>query len=351
MTSSLWAFTWACLIAVAPVESPVKEFAVGEPLPVPAGAHVFVESDRKEYFLGENVLLHLGVENVGAAPFDVTRGGDYRNSGGRELRFLVRAVDAEGKECDDPTPDAYALCMGGIMVTSSIEPNATSYMSIPLLEYRRIEKPGTYRIFVSHDLGWLGMPTKPVPIAEITLSFKQPSAAEAKQLVEQMVNAERKRNWSFDGKKEPAYTAFSLLRDPIYLPELLKLMAAKSKHAIEGISGISTPAATEALIRAAGDDDPEFALLAAKSLLERLPPPPPRDPKFEELFNEMFPGSRERQQEYVAEVWRPEFAPEVRRLADKLQLSKNPEVVACGNDLRQRVDPKPPAGKPSPNDK
>jgi len=153
------------------------------------------------------------------------------------------------------------------------------------------------------------------------------------------------------GGRDTAYRAYRGLRDRIYWRGCVSLMEASSKHAIEGISGTSTPAATEALIRAAGDDNPEFALLAAKSLLERLPPPPPRDPKFEELFNEMFPGSRERQQEYVAEVWRPEFAPEVRRLADKLQLSKNPEVVACGNDLRQRVDPKPSPQEPAPSDR
>jgi len=55
------------------------------PIPVPEGAKVTLEFDRQEYFIGENVLIHFIVKNVGKRPFVVDQGGDYSEH--RQVRF------------------------------------------------------------------------------------------------------------------------------------------------------------------------------------------------------------------------------------------------------------------------
>src|SRR6266404_2023662 len=55
---------------------------------VPASAKITLELDKPEYFLGENILLHFVVENVGEEPFSINLGGDYRGSH-RSLRFRI----------------------------------------------------------------------------------------------------------------------------------------------------------------------------------------------------------------------------------------------------------------------
>src|SRR5436190_16087954 len=117
--------------------------------PVPRGARVRVELDRKQYFLGENVLLHFCVENTGGEPFKVEFGGDYRGSP-RPLRFSVHAVDAQGKEVADPSPNP--MCMGGLSYAKELKPGDKHFETLQLTRYRRFEKPGIYRLSVSHDL-------------------------------------------------------------------------------------------------------------------------------------------------------------------------------------------------------
>ena len=67
--------------------------------------------DRKEYLLGENVLLHLVLEN-GEMPFEIDCGGNYRDSNARALRFHVTATDSEGRVAEDP--DLTQMNMGGM---------------------------------------------------------------------------------------------------------------------------------------------------------------------------------------------------------------------------------------------
>ncbi len=78
--------------------------------PVPEGAKVTLETDRQEYLLGENILVHFVLENAGTQPFDADFGGDYRGSS-RAIRFQVTATDEAGKDAEDPDPNQ--LCYGG----------------------------------------------------------------------------------------------------------------------------------------------------------------------------------------------------------------------------------------------
>src|ERR1022692_689857 len=79
--------------------------------PVPAGAKITLELDKQEYFLGENILLHFVVANVGQEPFSIKVGGDYRGAH-RSLRFKITATDEKGQVVADPNPSTFN--MGGI---------------------------------------------------------------------------------------------------------------------------------------------------------------------------------------------------------------------------------------------
>ena len=72
---------------------------------VPKNAKVTLSCDREAYWLGENVLVHLKLENTGGAPFRAEFGHDYRGAP-RALRFKVTATDQDGKEAADPYPNS-----------------------------------------------------------------------------------------------------------------------------------------------------------------------------------------------------------------------------------------------------
>src|SRR5262245_60598132 len=104
--------------------------------PVPSHARLSLEFDKKKPFLGENVLVHFVVENVGKESFTVEMGGDYRGSP-RALRFSVEAFDAAGKEVPDPYPNPD--CMGGLSYGKEVKPGEKFYESLALTRYRRFD--------------------------------------------------------------------------------------------------------------------------------------------------------------------------------------------------------------------
>src|SRR5262249_21767876 len=117
---------------------------------VPAGARLSLGFDKREYFLRENVLIHLVIEDTGGTAFSIEMGGDYRGAT-RQLRFSVVATDERGKEVPDPDP--HQMCLGGLVGPTVIKPGQKHCESLALLRYRRFDRPGTYRLSVSHDFG------------------------------------------------------------------------------------------------------------------------------------------------------------------------------------------------------
>jgi hypothetical protein len=114
-------------------------------VPVPAGARLSLVLDQQKYFLGENLLVHFCVENVGPVPFSINLGGDYRGAS-RHLRFSVLATDASGQTVADPDPSGF--CMGGISHSPTLKPGAKHYQTLALQRYCRFEKAGTYHLRV-----------------------------------------------------------------------------------------------------------------------------------------------------------------------------------------------------------
>jgi hypothetical protein len=299
--------------------------------PVPAHARVSVELDRKEYFLGENVLLHFCIENTGKGPFQINLGGDYRGAS-RHLRFKVKASNAAGKLCDDPDPTGF--CMGGLSHSPAVQPGTKRYESIPLLRYRRIVDPGVYTIEVSHDLGWSEGPDRKLPVAQATITFRKPTEEDARKLVEAMLQAPPNHGQT-SGERSGPYPDFSVLRDPSYLPILLEQARGKSEKALEGIGSIATPRATEALIQLAGHDNAAFALSAAQTLNMRLPDPQLNDelPKRNPFFNDFLAVRRW----LVNQSWRPRFTDDVAQLACKFLAQEDRRGLECGGYMLQCV--------------
>jgi hypothetical protein len=311
---------------VRPVSASTQE---GKAPVVPAQAKVTIELDQKEYFLGENVLLHFCVENTGREPFPINLGGDYRGAS-RSLRFQVKAFDAAGKLCADPDPSGF--CMGGISHSPTVKPGEKFYESIPLLRYRQIDKPGVYKIQVSHDLGWNETPERKIPVAAITIKFIRPTEDQTRKLIEAMFKAPA-NNGRTSGKKSDPYPDFSVLRDPAYLPFLVEHAKMKSEKALAGIGSIATPRATEILIQLAKHEDAAFALSAVQTLNLRLPDPQLNDdlPGRNPFFNDRL----EIRRSLVKRAWDPAFGNDVADLARKFLAREDQEALECGGYLLQ----------------
>ena len=303
--------------------------------PVPAGARVTLELDKPQYYLGENVLVHFHLENVGSKPFSYNYGGDYRGAS-RSLRFKLTATGPDGLPAADPNPSGFN--MGGLSGTSELAPGAHVYFSLPLVQYCRLDKPVRYRLHALHDFGWTADAQHPFPAGDAAVLFVMPTPAQAKQVIAGMdaLPAPRVRGW---GEKSDPYPDFSALRYPVYLP--LLLARAKStvprefETAIQGISSIPTPQATQALLSLTADADAGRAVQAGVALNARLP-----DPELtgkivhRSVFGDPSAGPRAA---LIQQSWRAEFAPSVRARAKRF-LTFMLECVGVKEDLPALLD-------------
>src|SRR5439155_6104901 len=118
----------------------------------------------------------------------------------RHLRFKVMATDDKGKEVPDPDPSQD--CFGGLGYSKEIKPGDKHYESLPLLRYRRFDRPGTYQLSVSHDLGWGKGAGKAAP-ARATIKFVMPTPKQARQVVKEMDNLPKDHGGSAGEKRRP----------------------------------------------------------------------------------------------------------------------------------------------------
>lgn len=290
--------------------------------PVPDGAKVTLEVDRPEYFLGENVLVHFVLQNVGNTAFEASWGGDYRGAS-RHLRFMVTATDEAGQEAEDPDP--FPNCFGGLGGKKTLEPGQRCTWSLPLMRYCDIVTSGVYTIRATHDFGWKEDERKR-PIGEASITFRVPDSRQARQVVKEMEELPARPNMSFGEPSEP-YADFRCLRHPVYLNILAGRVRDGDKRGLEGLGLIPTVEANTALIRLAQVPDKETALRAANMLNSRLPypeshyiPTPPASP------NEPRLSIRGR---FVERAWDDKLVPQVRRLAAKLLAGDDLPTVAA----------------------
>lgn len=256
-------------------------------------ARVTVSTEKACYLLGENVLLHFRVENLGKESIFVDTGGDYRGAP-RALRYRVEAFDPLGRLLADPHPKP--MCFGGLSCNLEVKPGQSFQASLALAHYRRIPRAGKYRIRVGHDLGW-----KEAPSAWTELEFRQPTARQAEELVQRMQHTAPRVSVRI-GQLTPDFQDFWTLSYPIYREPLTRLA---NREALIGLGQISGPAALASLLQLA--QKPPLRLAAARQLHARFP-------------------SR----------WDHHYDGPTRALARRL-LQGNLEEISCGANLLERV--------------
>lgn len=293
-------------------------------VPVPDNAMVSLSTDKAEYFLGENVLVHFKVENIGGPAFNVDSGGDYRGAA-RALRFEVIAKDKQGDTLADPYPSYNH--MGGLGGPTKVTPDRPFYASVRIVRYARFEKPGTYFIRVRHDCGWKASDAQPLPEGKIVLRFREPSEAEARELVEDWASRPPYLGSSFGEKAQP-HPDFTQIRCAAYLPALVEAAHQANANAIEGVGSIAAPEATRALIELINGEEEGMASQAVDQLRRRVPLHIHRCRTQQAIAEEDRPESHTAW--LVRTSWRDEFTPYVREIAVRLLASGETETVDDG---------------------
>lgn len=289
----------------------------------PEVAHASLVFDKKEYFLGENILMMYRLENISQETFKIEVGGDYRGSS-RHLRFKVTATDAQGKKVADP--DQSGMNMGGMGAGPEIQPGKAYEQSLPLLRYCRFDRPGIYTLRMTHELGWKNRKGRKAPTGEATLKLVMPNRDQARAVVEEMYRLPA-GNPFMGGKCEP-YGDFATLAYPIYLPILAERAVDGCDKALTGIGQIPTPEATKVLVDLLGHRDPAFAVKVAQTLNQRLPDPD-REGKSPEK-GEFYCKAHYERHWLVSTSWRPQFGPLIRPQALKLVARDDPDSKVCG---------------------
>ena len=118
---------------------------------IPPGFKATLESDRTNYFLGENILLHYRVENVGDKSFGISTGGSFPTPHFTNL-FEIKVVSSTGEIVFDPIRTH--VNSEGVMIRNEVKPGGKFDEKYLLNRYCRLEKPGTYKIVMFWSLGF-----------------------------------------------------------------------------------------------------------------------------------------------------------------------------------------------------
>lgn len=242
----------------------------GLSISVPPLANVTAESDRDQYYLGENPTIRLILENRGRLPFQISTGGDNRG-GTRPARLRITVRDSSGRILPDPMP--IQRNMGGRGYMPVIQTGDRHTLEASLLRYALIEEPGLYTIEISHDFGWRPTATRPIPIARLQLRFNEPDAGEAQAIV---ARAGTPHRLPAGGPHSDSLGDYTSLRHPIYLPLLKTKADDGTAMAVVGIGHIKGSPATTALLDLATHpaSTADIRLAAVEMLAGRAPYPP-----------------------------------------------------------------------------
>ncbi|MEO6054170.1 MAG: HEAT repeat domain-containing protein [Chthoniobacterales bacterium] len=269
--------------------------------PVPKDAKVSLIFPKTTYRLGSNILATFRLENTGTTAFPCTYRDHYDESGfPMWCRVIVK--DSSGNVLPDIA--MRAADVGGFEV-HMLKAGAKFDQAIPISRYSAITAAGHYTVSVSNDFGWKETAELKFPVAEGAFDVVLPTAQEADAQVAALLTAETTSD------------DFALLRNPIFLPALIKYAQSGNTLAVTGIMSIETKESTAALISLLSSSNTEITIEALKALSNRLP-----DFTFEEYGRK--PG------EVARLTWDAKFEPEMHRQALKLLQSSNETLVMYG---------------------
>ena len=287
----------------AEVESPkaeaVEEFVEDPPVPLAddrVQTRVTIEAEKKQYFIGEEIYINHVLENVGKVSFEYNKGGDYRGAT-RHLSYHIEAVHEDGTEMPDPDPNQ--MCFGGLSSTMKLAPGQKDTERLDLLAYRRLDRPGKYRISAGEGS---------VPA---TIELVVPTPEQAKKLVEELL-----AKGDPDGINERGeIRAFGRLNHPIYLSIMTELAKSGSSSALLALGQTPDPQATKTIIELLDRPDLPFESKVQEALYLRMP-----DPVLDKKLSKrnFFDVENVNARSYLRDKsWRPEFAADVRKHARK----------------------------------
>lgn len=269
----------------------------------PPDAQVSLQTDHKQFYLGENVIVHFCVENIGAQPFTISTGGDYRGAA-RHMRFKVEAHDSSGALVPDPYPNMSSF--GGLGGSRVLKSGQKWFQTLSLIPYCRFNAPDEYSVRVQHDFGWQATPDHPLPVAEIKLRLVMPTAEQARKIVAKTAATPENPGVLQGEKNTFPWRDFSAMRLPVYLPALLEHIQNGKLEFLASVGGIETPEATQALIEML-KSTPATALAAAEVLARRVPLA-----SEVEWRNAHAALALALRRDLVEKSWRPNFAAPVR---------------------------------------
>ena len=267
----------------------------------PSGLSVELVADRTNFFLGEPILLHYRIANGGTSTAKISVGGDYRGST-RADRFAVTAFSEDGRQVEDPTPLMQNFG-GGLMPGGEIKPGDEWFERLPVQEYCRFDRPGTYTIHAFHDLGFGAARTNDPRNAKRTVVLHAPTEEQARRILKEDEDAKPYGGPTW-GRKGESRLDYHCIRCPAFLRPLQERAKAGNESALEGISSIRTLDASRALVELLDHTNKAFAAKAAALIEPRLPHP-------ESAF--VGPWGAQRRQFIVTNAWDEALSSDVRR--------------------------------------
>jgi hypothetical protein len=278
---------------------------------IPGGIKISLESNKTNYFLGENVLLYYRIDNAGSNTFKISVGGDYRGST-RADRFKVTATSTDGKPVIDPTP-VMRNFGGGLMPNSEIKPGGDWFENVHVIEYCRFDEPGSYTIHVFHDLGFGKMRETDLREVSITINLQAPTEEQARTILVEDETAKPYHGNTW-GQKGESRLDYHCIRWPTFLQPLIERAQNGRQDAVEGIASIRTLEATRALANLLGHTNFAIAQQSATLLEWRTPH---STNEFQGPWGEM------RKQYYIENVWDKKFAAPLLDFSLQLLARKN----------------------------
>ena len=211
------------LTLVVLLASAVPAIAEDQSAPKPASPSIAVELklDHQEYLLGESIAIEYVMKNIGNKPARFIREGYYPDLRlSKEFRLFAFRFDEQGKPSEKPEANwPMPPNEGGLrdLFGPFLQPGESRSTTLFVTRYIRFFKPGKYQLqienFVPHD--------KTVySVGRTTVSLKQPTPEEARQVYEKMKRAPRKAYDNNAMQFLAGAADFETMYQPVYLPIL-----------------------------------------------------------------------------------------------------------------------------------
>jgi len=305
------------IMVVIPSHAVTSQRAIKE---IPPGFKATLESDRTNYFLGENILLHYRVENVGDKSFGISTGGSFPTPHFTNL-FEIKVVSSTGEIVFDPIRTH--VNSEGVMIRNEVKPGGKFDEKYLLNRYCRLEKPGTYKIVMFWSLGFGDKMEKDVREVSLDIHVEMPTDRDARRILDDDEKTSSSHKTRLD---------YARINCSVFLPALLERAQQKgSLNAVSGIRSIQTLEATRALVELLTHTNHTIARNAADGLEWRYP-------RSEDSF-QGHSGSTMKLL-YIPNVWTNEFDAPVRKYCRGLLTSTNKEDLIYGGNFLGRVGTK-----------